>query len=259
MLKLIDIHAGYGSLLTLRGIDMDVPAGDLRVIIGPNGAGKSTILKVVFGLLPARRGSVILGGHDVTNGTSRALLRHGMAFVPQAPSIFPQLTVEDNLEMGLFQQVSSDRYAVERVFARFDVLAKRRTALARTLSGGERRLLEIARALMIDPRVLLLDEPSLGLSPVMMNAIFEEVRRINADGVTVILVEQRIKAALTLAASLSVVRLGQIVYSGSPDPARDPRDLANLLYGEIPTLRTSPSQSTGPSNEAGKGHQHAAL
>jgi branched-chain amino acid transport system ATP-binding protein len=257
VLTLVDIHAGYGNLLTLHGIDMDVPAGDLRVVVGPNGAGKSTILKTVFGLITTRRGSVLLDGEDVTRATSRMLLQRGMAFVPQAPSIFPQLTVADNLEMGLYQDVSMRRDAVERVFGQFPLLAKRRTASARTLSGGERRLLEIARALMIGPRVLLLDEPSLGLSPVMMNGIFEEVRRINAAGVTVVLVEQRIKAALTIARSLSVVRLGRVVYNGSPDPARDPRHLADLLYGDVATARSPSSQPAVPPIQAGENHEHA--
>jgi branched-chain amino acid transport system ATP-binding protein len=231
MLSVSGLHAGYGRVRVLSGIDLEVPSGDLRVIIGPNGAGKSTLLKVVFGLLRAARGTVRHDDAEITNCAPKALLGRGIAYVPQHPSIFPHLTVEDNLEMGLFQMARGDSDAVARVFARFELLQRRRKVLAQALSGGERRLLEIARALMVQPRLLLLDEPSLGLSPVMMERLLEEIGRINGEGVTVVLVEQRIKAALSVAKSLSVLRLGRIVHSGAAAAARDPERLAQLLYG----------------------------
>ena len=231
MLTLSAIRSGYGRFAVLHGVDLAVPSGDLRVIIGPNGAGKSTLLKVIFGLLAAWDGKVEVDGAEVTNHSPRKLLARHVAYVPQHPSIFPHLSVADNLEMGLFQIGGGDRAALSSVFERFELLSRRRKVSAQSLSGGERRLLEIARALMIRPRILLLDEPSLGLSPVMMSTILKEILRINDEGVTVILVEQRIKAALSIAKSLSVLRLGRIVHSGSPEIARDPRRLGELLYG----------------------------
>jgi branched-chain amino acid transport system ATP-binding protein len=223
------VCAQYGQFKVLNGLDLEVPAGDLRVVIGLNGAGKSTMAKCLFGLLKVSSGRVTLAGTDVTNASPRTLLNHGVAYVPQRPSIFPHLSVEDNLEMGLFQVRRSDRSALEKVFGRFELLAQRRRTLAQALSGGERRLLEIARALMVGPRILVLDEPSLGLSPKILGAILDEIRRINSDGVSVILIEQRIRAALTIARSLSVLRLGRVVFTGDPAEAKDPRRLSELL------------------------------
>lgn len=231
MMKISDIHGGYGRFSVLRGIDAEIPAGDCRVIIGPNGAGKTTLLKLVFGLLRPTRGKVELEGEEITGLPPRALLARGVAYVPQQPSIFPQLTVQDNLEMGLFQLPHADKQVIASVFDRFPLLARRRTTQAQALSGGERRLLELGRALMVQPRVLLLDEPSLGLSPVMMERVLDEIAQINAKGVTVVLVEQRVRAAVAVAKSVSVLRLGQIVQNGTANDAADSEWLAEALYG----------------------------
>lgn len=229
ILAMQGVCAQYGQFKVLNGVDFELPPGDLRVVIGLNGAGKSTMAKCLFGLLKVSSGRVTLGGNDITNATPRTLLNHGVAYVSQRPSIFPYLSVADNLEMGLFQVRRSDRSVLDRVFGRFELLAQRRRTLAQALSGGERRLLEIARALMVEPKILVLDEPSLGLSPKILGTIFEEIRRINNDGVSVVLIEQRIRAALSIAKSLSVLRLGRIAFTGSPDEAKDPRKLAELL------------------------------
>lgn len=237
MLKLDEIYSGYGRFTVLQGVKTQVSDGDFRVIIGPNGAGKTTLLRTIFGVLRPSRGTLSLGGDNITGAPPRRLLDLGVAYVPQQPSIFPQLTVQDNLEMGLFQVAKPDPRAIDDIFDRFDTLARRRTTQAGALSGGERRLLELARAMMIKPRLLLLDEPSLGLSPVMMERIFRELVQVNADGVTILLVEQRVKAAAAVAKSISVLRLGRIVQEGSAVEANDPKWLANAIYGSDDDLR----------------------
>ena len=231
MLEIEELSAGYGRFAVLRKVTTRIAGGDFRVVIGPNGAGKTTLLRTVFGLLKPSAGRVRLDGKDVTGLAPRALLDLGVAYVPQQPSIFPQLTVHDNLEMGLYQVARPDRSVVAGMLERFELLGRRRDTPARALSGGERRLLELARALMIRPRLLLLDEPSLGLSPVMMSKVLGEVAGINASGVTVVLVEQRVKAAVAIARSISVLRLGSIVQEGTAADAADPRWLAEAIYG----------------------------
>lgn len=230
-LQVEGLHAGYGRFTVLRGVSTSVPDADFRLIIGPNGAGKTTLLRTLFGLLRPSSGKIRFEGRDITALPARTLLGLGIAYVPQQPSIFPHMTVRDNLEMGLFQMRQADRHVVDAMFERFELLARRRDMQAQTLSGGERRLLELARALMTRPRVLLLDEPSLGLSPVMMDVVLAELAAINHDGVTVLLVEQRVKAAASVAKSISVVRLGTIVQEGTAAEARNADWLAKALYG----------------------------
>jgi branched-chain amino acid transport system ATP-binding protein len=239
MLTLDRVGAGYGRFTVLRNVSTSIAAGDFRVIIGPNGAGKTTLLRTVFGMLQPSEGSIMLDGKNITGLPPRALLDLGVAYVPQQPSIFPQLTVQDNLEMGLFQVARPDPTAISGIFERFELLARRRYTPAQALSGGERRLLELARALMIRPRLLLLDEPSMGLSPVMMGRVLGEVAQINAAGVTVVLVEQRVKAAAAIAKSISVLRLGHIVQEGTAAQANDAQWLADAIYGSNESQRAS--------------------
>jgi len=239
MLKLDDVCAGYGRFTVLQGITTQIAEGDFRVIIGPNGAGKTTLLRTIFGTVAPTRGNVLFRGTNITGAAPRRLLDLGVAYVPQQPSIFPQLTVQDNLEMGLFQVTKPDPRAIADIFDRFELLRRRRTTQAQTLSGGERRLLELARALMIKPRLLMLDEPSLGLSPVMMERVLRELAQINAEGVTVLLVEQRVKLAVAAAKTISVLRLGRIVQEGTSAEAVDPKWLADAIYGADEHTRAS--------------------
>jgi branched-chain amino acid transport system ATP-binding protein len=239
VIRLDDIHAGYGRFTVLRGVSIDVPPAQCSLVIGPNGAGKTTMLRAVFGLIKPTKGRVFIGDEEITGLPPRALLDRGIAYVPQQPSIFPRLTVRDNLEMGLFQTGRSDPKLIEVVFERFELLARRRDTHAQALSGGERRLLELARALMIRPRLLLLDEPSLGLSPVMMERVLREIAQITDNGVTVLLVEQRVKAALAVANTVSVLRLGRFVQRGTKGEAADPKWLADAIYGSKEPVQAS--------------------
>ena len=239
MIRIEDISAGYGRFTVLRGVSLDVAPEQCTLLIGPNGAGKTTLLRTVFGLIRPTKGRVLYGGEDITGLPPRALLHRGIAYVPQRPSIFPRLTVHDNLEMGLFQAGRSDIKLIEGVFERFELLARRRDTQAQALSGGERRLLELARALMIKPRLLMLDEPSLGLSPVMMERVLREIAQIVEHSVTVLLVEQRVKAALAVASAVGVLRLGKIVQRGTKAEASDPSWLADAIYGSNEPLQAS--------------------
>jgi ABC-type branched-subunit amino acid transport system ATPase component len=229
MMKVTNLSAGYGRFPVLRGINLEIPAGDCRVVIGPNGAGKTTLLRSMFGLLSPKDGNVTYNGSDIQGLKPRTLIERGIAYVPQQPTVFPELTVDANLYMGAFYSADRDSM-VSGVYEKFPLLAKHRRTLARALSGGERRLLEIGRALMVGPKLLMLDEPSLGLSPVMMDRVLEEIVNINTNEVTVVLVEQRLRAALSVAKSVSVVRLGRLAKTGSSEEAADPDWLADALY-----------------------------
>jgi branched-chain amino acid transport system ATP-binding protein len=230
MMRTTDLSVGYGQLAVLRKIDLQIPKGDCRLVIGPNGAGKTTLLRSMFGLLRPKNGSVEYEGSNIRGLTPRALIDRGVAYVPQQPTVFPELTVDANLQMGAFY--STDRDAlVSSVYEKFPLLAKHRRTLARALSGGERRLLEIGRALMVRPKLLMLDEPSLGLSPVMMDRVLEEIVNVNRNGVTVVLVEQRLRAALAVGKTVSVLRLGHLEKTGSSEDAANPDWLTDALYG----------------------------
>ena len=231
MLAARDIHAGYGRFAVLRGLSLNVAAGDFHAIIGANGAGKTTLLRVLFGLIKPSEGAVWFDGGPVSGVSPEALIARGMAYVPQQSSIFPRLSVRDNLEMGLYSERRRDPALIEAALDRFDVLKRRADAEAGALSGGERRLLEVSRALMRRPKVLMLDEPSLGLSPVMMGRVLDELAAINASGVTVVLVEQRVKAALAVAKNVSVLRLGFIAKQGGIEEARQSHWLEEAIYG----------------------------
>jgi ABC-type branched-subunit amino acid transport system ATPase component len=214
-LHLEDVHSGYGPLEVIRGVSLRVHSGEMVAMIGPNGAGKSTLLRTIFGILPPRQGRIWLDGQDLTGLRPPQILRRGVAYVMQGYNVLPNLTVHDNLWLGAYirrdPQVKAD---VQRVYELFPALWARRRQKARVLSGGERRMLELARVLLIHPRVLLLDEPTLGLSPRVIDAVYEVIRRINAEGVAVLLVEQNARTALRHAHRAYVLEQGQIRFEG---------------------------------------------
>ncbi|MER1967534.1 ABC transporter ATP-binding protein [Castellaniella sp. GW247-6E4] len=225
------VSAGYGKFEVLRDLSSEIPQGDCRLIIGPNGAGKTTLLRCLFGMLKIRTGDIIIDEQRVDGLGARKLLDLGVAYVPQESTVFPIMSVEDNLLMGAFQRPGMARDEVDKAFDRFPILKKRRTSQAKTLSGGERRMLEVGRALMGDPKILMLDEPSLGLSPTMMSLVLEQVSTINSMGVTVIIVEQKVKVGLKIAKNVSVLRLGSFVKEGTAAEAQNSDWLEAALYG----------------------------
>jgi branched-chain amino acid transport system ATP-binding protein len=216
LLRLDGLEAGYGDLTAIRGVSLEVHAGEIVALIGSNGAGKTTTLRAVSGLIPLRRGAIELDGRRLAGLTPAAIVAGGVAHVPEGRQLFPTMTVLENLELGARTPESRARRAetLERVYALFPRLAERRRQLAGTLSGGEQQMTAIGRALMARPRLLMLDEPSLGLAPVVLAAIFQNLAAINRDGVTILLVEQNVLRALRLSHRAYVIENGAIAFAG---------------------------------------------
>ena len=215
LLEVRSLEAGYGGIRAVKGIDLEVREGELVCLIGANGAGKSTTLRAICGLLPARAGSVRYADTDIAGMPVHELPRKGLVMVPEGRGIFAQLTVEENLAMGAFTRNDSDvARDLERRYETFPRLKERRTQTAGTLSGGEQQMLAIGRALMARPKLLLLDEPSMGLAPRLVAKIFEIVREIAREGVTILLVEQNARLALEVASRGYVMESGNVTLAG---------------------------------------------
>jgi branched-chain amino acid transport system ATP-binding protein len=219
LLTLSDVHTGYGPIEVLKGIDLVVYPGEIVTVLGANGAGKSTTLMTVSGVNRCRRGAVTFEGAPIHQCPPHEIVRRGISQVPEGRRIFPRLTVDENLEMGAFHRGSAaDRAGdMERMFALFPILKERRRQLGGTLSGGEQQMLAISRALMARPKLLLLDEPSLGLAPKIVVQIFEIIREINGQGTTILLVEQNANMALHIAHRGYVLETGKIVMEDAAD------------------------------------------
>ena len=226
LLALDGIETFYGSIQALKGVSFKVPQGSIVTLLGANGAGKSTTLKCISGLVPAARGTISFRGQRIDALPCEAIVRLGISHVPEGRELFPELTVLENLNMGAY--VRSDKRAIERALDRvqtcFPLLAERRAQLAGTLSGGEQQMLAIGRALMARPSLLIMDEPSMGLSPIFVARVFETIKEINAQGVTIFMVEQNANMALSIATRGYVLQTGEIVLADSA---------ANLLTTEL--------------------------
>jgi branched-chain amino acid transport system ATP-binding protein len=216
-LSIKELRAGYGSLDILNGVDLDVPQGQFVALMGPNGAGKSTLLKSLYGLTTVKGGRINWRGKDITAYKSRAILAEGISYVPQGRCNFPVMTVDENLQMAAYtlrdERVKDDR---DYVYDLFPILKTRRNTLAGNMSGGEQQLLEVAMAVLQRPKILLVDEPSVGLSPTAIGIVFDELLRINATGQTILLVEQNTKKAMAVARRAVILRLGKVIWDGRP-------------------------------------------
>jgi neutral amino acid transport system ATP-binding protein len=222
ILETTDLEAGYSDVNILHGVSISVPRGSIISVIGPNGAGKSTLLKALYGLLPPRKGRVVFrpdgAEHDITGLKPNRITALGVNYVPQLDNVFPSLSVLENLEMGAFLRPDRTREQLDKVFGWFPLLQDRRRQRAGTLSGGERQMLALARALMIDPQLLLLDEPSAGLAPVVVDGIFQKIREINESGISMVMIEQNARRSLALSHYAYVLDMGRNRFSG---PGRD--------------------------------------
>jgi len=200
LLEAKGVVAGYAAAdMILKGVDLAVAPHEVVVIIGPNGAGKSTLLKAIAGILTPSAGTITLEGRPIAGRPAREICAAGLAFVPQEANVFPTMSVRENLEMGGFVQPKETRRRIEAIFARFPMLAEKRRQAARTLSGGQRQILAMAMALMVEPKLLMLDEPSAGLSPIAAEALFDTIRGIHAEGTAIAMVEQNALEALSIA------------------------------------------------------------
>lgn len=232
LLEMSDIHGGYGGVNILNGVSIAIEADEIGVIIGPNGAGKSTTLKALFGLLTVSQGKVSFNGGDITNMAPEALVRQGLSFVPQEFNVFPTLTVEENLEMGAFIRRDNFQHLIDKVYHFFPPLKEKRRQPAGELSGGQRQMVAMGRALMTEPKLLLLDEPTAGLSPRYMGEIFERIIEVNADGVGILMVEQNARQALELADRGFVLAGGQNRFTGTgAELLADPEVAKSFLGG----------------------------
>ena len=234
LLEVENVHTYYGQIHALKGVSLTVDKGEIVTLIGANGAGKSTLLKTTSGLLRPRQGSIRLDGEDLTQYPPHGIVAKGVVQVPEGRRVFGRLTVTENLEMGAFA-ISDQKLidtSLERVFTLFPRLKERCKQVAGTLSGGEQQMLAMGRALMANPRVLLMDEPSMGLAPVLVDSIFETIRQLNADGTTILLVEQNARMALQVASRGYVLQSGVVVLSDSAENLHQNELVRKAYLGE---------------------------
>jgi branched-chain amino acid transport system ATP-binding protein len=235
MLEVDNVHAYYDNIHALKGVSLTVDEGEIVTLIGANGAGKSTTLITISGLLAPREGRITLQGRDLRELAAHEIVELGVAHVPEGRRIFSRLTVSENLDMGAYIRADRDgiRDDLERVFKLFPRLKERRDQVAGTLSGGEQQMLAIGRALMTHPRLMLLDEPSMGLAPILVEQIFDTIRELNAQGATILLVEQNARMALSIAGRGYVLQTGNIVLEGTAAELRADENVRRIYLGEV--------------------------
>ena len=217
LLEVKDLQVYYGVIQALKGISFEVNEGEIVTLIGANGAGKTTTMQSIIGLIPSRHGSVTFDGQDITKMPCHKIVHHGLTQVPEGRRIFQELTVYENLLMGGFSQKDQSllKQDIEKIYERFPRLAERKSQIAGTLSGGEQQMLAIGRAMMCHPKLLLLDEPSMGLSPILVDQVFDIIKQLRDDGTTILLVEQNAGKSLAISDRAYVLELGEIVLSGT--------------------------------------------
>lgn len=227
------MYAGYGRYDVLKGVSLAVEPGEIVAIIGPNGAGKSTIFKTIYGFVMPRKGEILFDGEAITGRPPETMCHRGLAYVPQGRSVFPQMTVGENLELGAFIRKDRDGIGadMERLAGQFPVLREKRRSLAGAMSGGEQQMLEMARGLMLKPKLMLIDEPSIGLSPRFVTTVFETIKQLRQLGTTILMVEQNARRALEIADRGYVLELGQNRFEGTGRELLNRADVKRLYLG----------------------------
>jgi branched-chain amino acid transport system ATP-binding protein len=234
LLKLERVHSGYGEIKVLHDVSVRAKEGEIVSIIGANGAGKSTLLKTIFGIVHPTSGHVQFQGQDINQLSPLERLRRGISYVPEGRSNFPGMTVQENMEMGAYtrndpQQIAGD---IDALCERFPILQEKRHTAAGNLSGGQQQMLEIAIALMLNPKLLLIDEPTLGLAPVLVTEVFDELQKINQEGTTIVLVEQNAKRALEISDYAFVLELGKVRFEGPAQELARNEEIIEAYLGE---------------------------
>ncbi len=234
MLEIHDIEVFYGMIHAIKGVSFQVNEGEVIALIGANGAGKTTILHSITGLIAPKKGKIVFEGQDITSTPAHKIVSMGMAHVPEGRRVFAQLTVLENLKMGAFTRKDKDEVeeSLIRVYKRFPRLEERKNQMAGTLSGGEQQMLAMGRALMSHPKIILMDEPSMGLSPIFVNEIFDIIREVSEGGTTVLLVEQNAKKALSIADRAYVLETGKIVLDGKAEELLNDDSVKKAYLGE---------------------------
>ncbi len=234
LLKVTDLEVNYGVIKAIKGISFEVEEGEIIALIGANGAGKTTILNTITGLVPAKNGTVEFDGKNITKTPAHKIVHMGMAHVPEGRRIFQNLTVYDNLKLGAYTRGDKKEFQenIERVYASFPRLEERKNQIAGTLSGGEQQMLAIGRGLMSSPKLMLLDEPSMGLSPILVTEIFEIIQRINKNGTTVLLVEQNAKKSLSISDRAYVLETGNITLTDTSENLMNNDSVKKAYRGE---------------------------
>jgi len=231
MLKIQDIHVYYGAIHAVKGVSFEVNDGEIVALIGANGAGKSTILKTISGLMHPRSGNIIFDGKQIAHVDAHKLVHAGLAHVPEGRRIFLQMSVQENLEMGAFTKKEVSKEDLEKMFQLFPRLKERRKQIAGTLSGGEQQMLAMSRALMSHPKLLMLDEPSMGLAPILVDQIFDIIKELHQSGTTILLVEQNATKALQIADRAYVLETGAITLSGTGAELAQSDDVKKAYLG----------------------------
>ncbi len=233
LLKVSDVATAYGAIEALKGVSLSAADGEITCLLGPNGAGKTTLMMTIAGILKPRRGSITLRGEEVAGRAPRHIVERGIALVPENRLVFPDMTVEENLRAGAFSRDDAAEIGrdVEAMFTRFPRLRERSAQNAGTLSGGEQQMLAISRALMARPKLLLMDEPSLGLAPLIVEDIFRIIRELNAEGTTIFLVEQNAHMALRIANHFYLIEQGRVVFDGTPGEVEEEEIIKRAYLG----------------------------
>jgi branched-chain amino acid transport system ATP-binding protein len=233
LLKVTGLEVAYGPVPAVKGVDLEIPEGEIRTILGANGAGKSSTIKAILGLVKARAGTIEFQGRQIERLPTHRIHQLGIAWVPEGRQLFSTLTVHENLEMGAFARGNGPRFTakVDEAFSLFPRLRERRTQLAGSLSGGEQQMLAIARALMAEPKLLLMDEPSLGLAPKVLRGLFEQIQEINARGLSILMVEQNARQALKIAHYAYLLEVGRLVSEGPSRELEAREDVKRVYLG----------------------------
>lgn len=233
LLKIMNLSAGYGKFSVINGITFSVPERSVCCVIGPNGSGKSTLLKAIMGLAHVFEGSILFNKVEITHMEPESIVRLGIGYVPQLSNIFPEMTVKENIQIGLVASKGNYEIVKESIFSLFPQLEKKLNVKAGTLSGGERQMLAISRALVSRPKLLIMDEPTAGLSPAMTQSLFEAISRVEKLGITILLVEQNVQKALQVSSKVMILVQGKKVYEGSPNEISSDEKIAEYFLGRI--------------------------